>query len=94
MEKNSLGIGMPTTPELKTLLLPSVSDPKLISILGFLNELEHLKSVYRQNLVVDGSRHENSAEHSWHIAEGSVALWAAAQDIIAQSVSEGIYLAG
>jgi putative hydrolases of HD superfamily len=54
--------------ETKTFRLPSASDPNLVSILGFLNELEHLKKVYRQNLVIDGSRRENSAEHSWHIA--------------------------
>jgi len=34
----------------------------------FLTELEKLKLVYRQNSVLDGSRQENSAEHSWHLA--------------------------
>jgi putative hydrolase of HD superfamily len=33
----------------------------------FLTEVEKLKIIYRQNTVVDGSRYENSAEHSWHI---------------------------
>lgn len=36
--------------------------------MDFLSEIEKLKTVYRQNGVVDGSRFENSAEHSWHAA--------------------------
>lgn len=40
----------------------------------FLNEIEKLKMVYRQNVVVDGSRAENSAEHSWHVALMAVLL--------------------
>jgi putative hydrolase of HD superfamily len=36
--------------------------------LRFLNEVEKLKVVYRQNKAVDRSRFENSAEHSWHVA--------------------------
>lgn len=35
--------------------------------IAFIKELEKLKTVYRQNVVVDGTRQENSAEHSWHI---------------------------
>ena len=31
-------------------------------------ELDQLKNVYRNAYVSDGSRHENSAEHSWHAA--------------------------
>jgi putative hydrolase of HD superfamily len=38
---------------------------------AFLNEADHLKSVIRANELLDGSRAENSAEHSWHVA-----LWA------------------
>jgi putative hydrolases of HD superfamily len=34
----------------------------------FISEIEKLKIIYRQNGVVDKSRAENSAEHSWHIA--------------------------
>lgn len=40
----------------------------------FLTEVEKLKAVYRQNMVVDQSRHENSAEHSWHLALMAVIL--------------------
>jgi putative hydrolase of HD superfamily len=34
----------------------------------FLLEIDRLKSVQRQNILADGSRRENSAEHSWHLA--------------------------
>ncbi|WP_416368379.1 HD domain-containing protein [Tritonibacter mobilis] len=34
----------------------------------FLSEIERLREVERQNLLLDGSRVENSAEHSWHLA--------------------------
>lgn len=40
----------------------------------FINELEKLKLVYRQNGVLDKSRPENSAEHSWHIALMAILL--------------------
>jgi len=34
----------------------------------FLNEADRLKSVDRANVLMDLSRAENSAEHSWHVA--------------------------
>lgn len=36
--------------------------------LHFLVEADRLKGVLRQTLLCDGSRRENSAEHSWHLA--------------------------
>lgn len=36
--------------------------------LAFLIEADKLKSVIRGTTLNDGSRHENTAEHSWHIA--------------------------
>ncbi len=35
---------------------------------AFLNEADRLKSVLRATTLVDGSRPENSGEHSWHLA--------------------------
>ena len=35
---------------------------------GFLREADQLKGVLRQSRILDGSRPENSAEHSWHLA--------------------------
>lgn len=36
--------------------------------LSFLREIDRLKSVVRQSPLLDESRKENSAEHSWHLA--------------------------
>jgi putative hydrolases of HD superfamily len=36
--------------------------------LTFLREIDRLKSVVRQSPLLDRSRRENSAEHSWHLA--------------------------
>jgi putative hydrolase of HD superfamily len=34
----------------------------------FILELDRLKNIQRQTTLADGSRFENSAEHSWHLA--------------------------
>ena len=37
--------------------------------IAFILEIDKLKAVYRKTMVkADDNRHENSAEHSWHIA--------------------------
>ncbi|PJE37207.1 hydrolase [Pseudooceanicola lipolyticus] len=40
---------------------------RLEAQLAFLAEADRLKSVLRASKLIDNSRHENSAEHSWHI---------------------------
>jgi putative hydrolases of HD superfamily len=40
----------------------------LDSQIAFLLEADRLKTVLRQSTLTDGSRRENSAEHSWHLA--------------------------
>jgi 5'-deoxynucleotidase YfbR-like HD superfamily hydrolase len=40
----------------------------------FLLELDRLKSVVRQSSLANGSRRENSAEHSWHLAMFAIVL--------------------
>ena len=42
--------------------------------LSFIVELDKLKTVIRQTLLIDMSRRENSAEHSWHLATMAVLL--------------------
>lgn len=42
--------------------------------LGFLVEIDKLKTILRQNLLVDGSKRENDAEHSWSLAVMSFLL--------------------
>ncbi|HHU61114.1 MAG TPA: HD domain-containing protein [Natronincola sp.] len=34
----------------------------------FIIEIDQMKHILRRNLVIDGSRRENDAEHSWHLA--------------------------
>ncbi len=40
----------------------------------FIIEIDRLKLILRQTLLTDGSRRENSAEHSWHLAMMAIAL--------------------
>lgn len=42
--------------------------------LAFLREIDRLKSVVRLSPLIDGSRRENSAEHSWHLAMYALVL--------------------
>mgnify|MGYP000154723658 CR=1 FL=1 len=42
--------------------------------LDFLREIDRLKTVIRQSPLLDKSRKENSAEHSWHLAMYALVL--------------------
>lgn len=57
-----------------------MSDARLEQQLAFLTEIDKLKSVDRSTLVTDGSRPENSAEHSWHLAAYALILSPYASD--------------
>ncbi len=45
-----------------------MEDGRLARQLAFLREIDRMKQVARQTLLADGSRPENDAEHSWHMA--------------------------
>ncbi len=45
-----------------------VSQERLDQQLHFLLEIDRLKQVERQTAITGGSRRENTAEHSWHLA--------------------------
>jgi len=47
---------------------------RLTSQIAFLIELDKLKTVLRRTTLIDRSRPENTAEHSWHIAVAAVLL--------------------
>ncbi len=49
-------------------------DERLKRQLDFLIEIDRMKSVLRQTLLADGSRRENDAEHSWHMAMMAMVL--------------------
>ncbi len=48
--------------------------PDLASRLRFLLEVDALKTILRRNSIVAGTRLENSAEHSWHLAVMALVL--------------------
>lgn len=45
-----------------------MSRERLDQQLQFLMEIDRLKQVERQTAIIGGSRRENTAEHSWHLA--------------------------
>jgi len=50
------------------------SDEQLQRQLAFLVEIDKLKQIVRQTPLIDGSRKENDAEHSWHLALMAIVL--------------------
>ena len=42
--------------------------------IAFLLEIDQLKQIFRQTYLIDGSRKENDAEHSWHFAMFALVL--------------------
>jgi len=51
-----------------------MSENRLAAQLRFIVEADRLKTVLRRTWLTDGSRRENSAEHSWHLALMAVLL--------------------
>jgi putative hydrolase of HD superfamily len=52
-----------------------MTDPnRLAQQLAFLVEADKLKTILRRTLLTDGSRQENTAEHSWHLALAAIVL--------------------
>lgn len=49
-------------------------DSRLTQQLQFIIEIDQLKQVIRQTRLMDNSRSENSAEHSWHLAMMAIVL--------------------
>jgi putative hydrolase of HD superfamily len=48
--------------------------------IDFIIEIDKLKNILRQTVLMDASRHENSAEHSWHLAMMAVLLYEYAKE--------------
>ena len=53
---------------------PSDLTDRLKRQIEFILEVDRLKEVYRQSYVLSADRHENSAEHSWHLAIAALLL--------------------
>lgn len=58
------------------LALPQTTETekRLAQQMQFIAEIDKLKQVLRMTLLTDGSRRENDAEHSWHLAAMAVVL--------------------
>lgn len=50
------------------------TDADVTAALAFFLEVDRLKSVERRNFLADGSRRENTAEHSWHLGVATIVL--------------------
>lgn len=51
-----------------------MDNERLKQQIQFVVEIDKLKHIYRQTLLMDGSRNENDAEHSWHLATMAILL--------------------
>lgn len=49
-------------------------DERLKKQIDFICEVDKIKNVFRQTRIHDGSRRENDAEHSWHLALMAILL--------------------
>jgi putative hydrolase of HD superfamily len=66
--------------------------------LDFIVEIDRLKTILRQTVLTDGSRRENTAEHSWHLAvmalllseyaEGEIDLLRAVKMVLVHDIVE------
>lgn len=57
-----------------------MSPTRLEQQIAFLKEIDRLKAVLRRTSLIDRSRRENSAEHSWHLALMALVLGEHAPD--------------
>ena len=59
---------------------PSPQPADVLAALTFFMELDRLKGVERRNRLADGSRRENTAEHSWHLGMAALVFTAFASE--------------
>lgn len=52
----------------------TAENERLQKQIAFIKEIDKVKSIFRQTYLADGTRKENDAEHSWHIALMAVLL--------------------
>lgn len=55
---------------------------RLLQQMQFVVEVDKVKSIFRRGHVLHGDRHENDAEHSWHLAIMAVLLAEHANDSV------------
>jgi putative hydrolases of HD superfamily len=69
--------------------IPQPAATAIPLLADFLIDVERLKLVERKACVSDHTRRENSAEHSWHLTLGLLALARELQLPIEQCVADG-----
>ena len=57
-----------------SLALPVLDFGALTDVVGFLMDIDKLKSVERRSNMIGSARHEESAGHSWHFAVAAMSL--------------------
>lgn len=57
-----------------------MNNDRLKQQIQFILEIDKLKQVFRQSYLIDGTRFENDAEHSWHLAVMAMLLKEYAMD--------------
>lgn len=60
-----------------------MDNQRLLNQIKFIVEIDKLKQIFRQNVVIGTTRNENDAEHSWHLAVMAIILseYSAVKDI-------------
>ena len=48
--------------------LKILAQERIFKQMSFIREIDKMKNEFRKNIIIDKSRRENDAEHSWHIA--------------------------
>jgi len=51
-----------------------MDNQRLMKQIQFIVEIDKLKQILRQNIIIDTTRNENDAEHSWHLAIMAILL--------------------
>lgn len=51
-----------------------MNNERLLKQIQFIVEVDKLKQIFRQNVVIGTTRNENDAEHSWHMAVMAILL--------------------
>jgi len=60
-----------------------MENERLMKQIRFITEIDKLKQIYRQSVIIGAERNENDAEHSWHMAIMAILLseYSAAKDL-------------
>lgn len=52
-----------------------MNNQRLLEQIRFIVEIDKLKSIFRQSILMDKSRNENDAEHTWHLSMMAIILF-------------------